>query len=142
MDRKEIICQLNTFPYPREAYWVVAGSAMVLYGIREESADIDLGCTVGMADQLEEDGYLYRRTEDGKRWFRYGDSVEIFEEWLRGSAELTEGFRAVTVEGLLAMKQELGREKDLRDIERIRAFLDRQKAARPLCAERGKEETV
>lgn len=127
MNRNEIIGRLNAFPFPREAYWVITGSAMVLYGIREETADLDLGCTAEMADRLEAEGYLYRRTEDGKRWFRYGDSIEIFEEWLRDSTLLLEGFRVVTLEGLLTMKRELGREKDLRDIESILAFLIQQK---------------
>ena len=123
MNRQEILDQLSAFPYDRGEYWVVAGAAMVIYGIREQAADIDLGCSKKMADQLEANGYLYRWTADGKRWFRSGGSIEIFEEWLRDSIVLIDGFQIVSLKGLVEMKRELGREKDLKDIELIRSFI-------------------
>ena len=123
MDRQEIIRQLKAFPYDPGEYWVITGSAMALYGIREQTHDIDLGCTAGMADALEKDGVPYRRTPDGKRKFRYGEDIEIFEEWLCGSLETVDGFQVISPDGLIAMKQALGREKDRRDIEMIRAYM-------------------
>ena len=33
MDKQEIIDKLKEFPYSRDEYWVITGSAMVLYGI-------------------------------------------------------------------------------------------------------------
>ena len=114
---------LRVFPYDPKEYWIVAGSAMVLYGIKEQTTDIDLGCSTKMADQLEADGCLYRLTADGKRWFKYGKSTEIFEDWLRDSVEMFEGFPVISIRGLMEIKQELGREKDIKDIELIKAFL-------------------
>ena len=93
MDKREILNCLSEFPYDRNEYWVITGGAMVLYDIREQTADIDLGCSERLADRLEADGCLFRRTEHGKRWFE--------------------------------MKQELGREKDKKDMELIQAFLNR-----------------
>ena len=78
MDRQEILNSLSAFPYDRNDYWVIAGGAMVLYGIREQTADIDLGCSNQLAARLEADGCLFRRMENGKRWFRYGKQIEIF----------------------------------------------------------------
>lgn len=43
MDRKGILSCLSEFPYDRNEYWVITGGAMVLYHIREQTADIDLG---------------------------------------------------------------------------------------------------
>ena len=122
MNRQEILDRLSVFPFDRGEYWIVAGAAMVVYGIREQTADIDLGCSVKMADQLEAEGCLYRKTADGKRWFRTGGSIEIFEAWGRDSVELIGSFQIVSLNGLIEMKQELGREKDLKDIELIRSF--------------------
>ncbi len=42
MDKAEIIKELEAFPYSREDYWVLTGSAMALYGIKEQTSDIDL----------------------------------------------------------------------------------------------------
>ena len=37
MDKQEILDQLRSFPYDRNGYWVIAGSAMVLWG--DQKAD-------------------------------------------------------------------------------------------------------
>ena len=126
MNKADILEQLDRFPYDRREYWVLTGAAMVLYGIRSQTADIDLGCTSQMADQLEAGGYLYQRTSDGKRWFRYGPSLEIFEDWIADSTVITDDFQLISLPGLLKIKQELGREKDLKDIALIRQFMDNQ----------------
>ena len=126
MNRQEILDRLSAFPYDRGEYWIVAGAAMVVRGFREQTADIDLGCSRKMADRLEADGRLYRRTADGKRWFRSGDSIEIFEDWLRDSVETVGGFQTVSLQGLIEMKRELGREKDLKDIKLIRSFMEQE----------------
>ena len=127
MNRLEILERLRAFPYDRDEYWVITGSAMVLYGIKEQAGDIDLGCSVKMADLLESDGYLYGRTKDGNRWFRVGESIEVFESWLCDSVMEIEGFQVISVNGLIEMKTKIGREKDMRDIGLIRSFLRGEK---------------
>ena len=123
MDKAGIKEILASFPCPRGDWWVAAGAAMVLYGIRERTHDIDLGCSKKLADRLEADGYLYRHTESGGRWFKYGEHIEIFEGWLKDTVTDVEGFPVVSPAGLLEMKRELGREKDLKDIRLIEGFL-------------------
>ena len=124
MDRENLLARLRALPYDKRDYWLLAGGAMVLYGLREETADLDLGCSSRLAARLEAEGRLYRRTDGGKRWFRCGDDLEIFEGWLRDRVVLREGIPVVSLKGLLEMKLAMGREKDLRDAERIRACLD------------------
>lgn len=80
-----------------------------------------------MADDLEADGFLFRRTDNGKRWFKYGMNLEIFEEWIMDTVETIDGFNVISMKGLIEMKQELGRDKDKKDIELITAFLNRQR---------------
>ena len=123
MKKEEILKALKSFPYDPEEYWLTAGAAMVMYGLRRETADIDLGCTSELADRLENDGFLHRRTEDGNRWFKVGDDIEVFENWVYDGTVFIEGCRVITPEGLIAAKEALGREKDLKDIELIRSYL-------------------
>ncbi len=127
MNRQEILDQLKAFPYDRNEYWVVTGSAMVIYGIREQVGDIDLGCSAEMADLLESDGYLIGRTKDGNRWFKVGKFIEIFESWLFDSVTEISGFQVISPSGLIEMKKRIGREKDFRDIELIESFLKAKK---------------
>ena len=126
MRKADIIAKLAVFPYAPENYWIITGGAMVLYGIREETRDIDLGCTAKLADQLEKDGYLYRVTPDGNRCFRIGEDIEVFENWLCGTVEQVDGSPVVSLQGLIEMKQQIGREKDLNDIRLIHKFLEEQ----------------
>lgn len=130
MNRNEIIGRLRAFPYLAGDYWVITGAAMVLYGIREETQDIDLGCTARAADRLEAEGFLFRKTPDGKRQFRLEGGIEVFEDWLAGSVELVEGIPVVSIPGLIEMKRRLGREKDLRDIALINEHLGRTTGAK------------
>ena len=127
MNRQEILDRLKAFPYDRNEYWIVAGSAMVIYGIREQTGDIDLGCSAKMADLLESDGVPFGRTKDGYRRFRAGEDIEIFEEWLYDSLLWFDGFQVISLKGLTEMKRNIGREKDLRDIETIEKFLNGKK---------------
>ena len=125
MNRAEIIARLNKFPYGPEGFWLITGAALVLYGVRQETEDIDMGCTTEIANKLEQDGYLYKIMDDGNRWFKFNDGIEIFENWLCGSIEFHEGIPIMSLQGLREMKQRLGREKDLRDIHLIDEFISK-----------------
>ena len=132
MDKTEIIEELNRFPYSKKDYWVLTGGAMVLYGIKEQTSDIDLGCSLKLADELERDGFFFRFTESGRRHFKYEDNIEIFENWIKDTVTLIENVPVVTIPGLIEMKRELGREKDSKDLDMIYDYL---KHADPGCPE-------
>ncbi len=127
MNKEDILRQLDTFPFDRTEYWLVTGAAMVLCGIKKETGDIDLGCSEKLADRLEEEGFLFRYTEDKKRCFRYGENIEIFENWMKGALVWCEGFQTVDADGLIEMKKELGREKDRKDIALIEEYVRNRK---------------
>ena len=126
MKKTDVTAKLKEFPYDTKEYWVIAGAALVLYGIREECSDIDLGCSSKMADRLEAEGYLYKTTSDGNRCFRIGNDIEVFENWLKDTITDVESIPVVTLTGLIEMKQELGREKDLNDIRLILAYMQHE----------------
>lgn len=128
MNRAEIIEKLRAFPYDPKQYWVITGGAMVLYGIREEATDIDLGCTSAMADRLEAEGFLHKITPDGNRWFKLGGDIEVFENWLNGTVDSASGIPVISLQGLLEMKRGLGRPKDRADVALIEDFLASNRA--------------
>ena len=125
MKREDILAKLDGFPYGMDGFWLITGAALVLFGVREETDDIDMGCTTEAADRLEADGYLYKVTDDDSRWFRIGDDIEVFENWRCGAVEWLDGCPVMSLQGTREMKRRLGREKDLRDIRLIDAFLAR-----------------
>lgn len=124
MNRQELIERLRALPFLPEDYWLVAGGAMVLYGLRDETRDIDLGCRRALADRLEAEGFPVQRTADGKRRFPISGDIELFEEWLYDRVTEVEGIPVISLRGLLLMKEALGRDKDLADLALIRARLE------------------
>ena len=129
MNREELLARLRALPWDPKEYWLITGGAMVLYGLRERTHDVDLGCTTALADALEAQGHPYQVTSDGNRWFKLGEELEVFENWLRGTVVQVEGVPVVSLRGLLEMKLALGREKDLRDAALIREALARGEEA-------------
>ncbi len=124
MTRADILERLRALDWPVEDYWLVAGGAMVLHGLRPETQDLDLGCTTARADALAAAGVPFRYMDDGSgRWFTVNEEVEVFENWLQDRLELVDGVPVVSLKGLREMKLALGREKDLKDIARIDASL-------------------
>ena len=123
MNRAELLARVKALPFPREDYWVITGGAMVLYGLREQTHDIDLGCTTRLADALEAQGAQVSIRKDGTRKLVLDGDVEIMENWLYDRIEEIDGVPVISLAGLTEMKRSLGREKDLRDIALIEAYL-------------------
>ena len=96
---------------------------MALYGLREQTNDIDLGCTTLLADALQRQGYPVTVLDGGSRRIAIGDDIEVYENWLYDQVILWESIPVISPEGLLQMKRFLGRPKDQDDIARIEAFL-------------------
>lgn len=119
LDKKQIIARLEELHLDDTKYWVITGGAMVLYGLREQTSDIDLGCTSDLADLLQQEGFPVERMPDGTRKIVVAEDVEIFENWLEDKVERFEGVPVISIRGLIEMKRALGREKDFRDIQLI-----------------------
>ena len=127
MNRTDIVQRLERLNFDRAGYWLVAGGAMVLYGLREETGDIDLGCGSELAGELERQGYPVTRMSDGTRKIQFEAGIELFENWLYDRVEYVEGIPVISLRGLLAMKRALGREKDQADIKRIEDFIQKRR---------------
>lgn len=123
MNKEEMLQKLHKLNFPKKEYWIVAGSAMLLYGLRQQTHDIDMGCTKALADELEKQGFLVSVQEDGRRSFLVDGDVEISEDWLFDTVTEVEGFPVISGKGLLEMKRYLGREKDQKDILVIEQYL-------------------
>lgn len=123
MTKLDIIERWKLLNYTPSEYWVVAGSAMVLHGLREATSDIDLGCTKVLADALESSGYKTTVLDDETRKISVAEDVEVFENWLFDEVVIIEGIPVISLKGLLEMKKQLGREKDIEDIKLIKEAL-------------------
>lgn len=122
LNKEDIICLLKEVTFDIDEYWVTSGAAMVLYGIKDVTQDIDLGCTSQMADKLQNEGYHIEILRDGSRKITFSNLIEIFENWVEDKIILHEGFPVVSIDGIIVMKEKLGRKKDIEDIILINKF--------------------
>ena len=124
MNRFELLNLLESLKFDSNEYWLITGAAMVFYGFRKETGDLDLGCTSKLADELEAKGYPAEIMPEGTRKICPAPDVEIFENWLYDQVEIIDSIPVISVKGLIAMKKSIGREKDLKDIQLIERYLD------------------
>lgn len=124
MNRFELLNLLESLKLDPNEYWLIAGAAMVFYGFRKETRDLDLGCTSKLADDLEAKGYPTEIMPDGTRKVCPAPDIEIFENWIYDQVEIIDGIPVISVSGLITMKKIIGREKDIKDIQLIESCLD------------------
>jgi hypothetical protein len=136
----DTIAKLKELNLPAGQYAVIGSGTLAVRGIRE-ARDLDIVAQPAVFEELK------RRGGWKRKWFFRGfltrrviqkDGVEIFsnyhykkfrpltEDIIQG-ADIIEGFPFISLEDYVAFKKELGREKDMRDIQPIEAYMAKQK---------------
>ena len=123
MNKDDLLRNLKASGLDLSRCWITAGGALVFYGLREETADIDMGCESSLADELQAAGCAVTFGESGRRRFHLEGNIDLSENWARGTVTLLEGAPVVSLEDVLALKRELGRPKDRWDIAAIEKVL-------------------
>ena len=125
LTREDIRCNLLASGLDLSRCWLTAGGALVFHGLRETTADIDMGCDASLADALEAAGYTVTRGEEGCRRFRLAGNIDISENWAQGIVTMMDDIPVVSLLDVLALKRQLGREKDRADIAAIEKALEK-----------------
>lgn len=118
---------------PIDSYIITYGAAMCIHGIMEYTRDIDLSISKEAFSTFISKGYKIENYLDDKYtpYIKFNNVIDLF---LDGTVLKTDiqyeidkiGFRIQTIQSLLNEKQASGREKDLKDVELIKAFLNKK----------------
>jgi hypothetical protein len=122
LNKEEILNKLKQLPLDPQQYCIMTGAALVIYGVRPQTADIDLGCTEAQFDELIKRGYEAGEKKGNLR-ILIEDTIEIYRNWLPEKIVYIEGLPLADILCIRDYKQSLGREKDLVDLELIEHFL-------------------
>ena len=128
MKAEDIRRRLAELALDANEYRINAGGAMVLYGLREETHDLDIWCTKKLGDALAQRCDV-QVLPDGTRRFVPAPDVEIYENMLPGETVFLNGIPVSPLEDVLALKRQLNREKDRRDIAVLEAAIAARRAA-------------
>lgn len=119
MNKEIIISKIQELDFDVNEYWVIAGAALVLHGLRAETADIDIACTKRLFCELLLQGYNVEKNELGYRKISLKKDIEIFEEWNVDGVIFIDEISTANLKGLKEMKIKMGREKDMQDLRLI-----------------------
>ena len=110
MNKTDLIAKVKSLPYHCV---VVGGGAVVMYGLRDETSDLDIQVRL-------EDFYEIPGERRGDLWKTDGDlDIQVTDY---PSVEI-EGISVMTLESLLEMKMRMNRPKDQEDIRKIKALM-------------------
>lgn len=125
LDKNQILDKLKNLNFPKSQYCVMTGAALVLHGIKPETADIDIGCTSTLFKELLNKGFEIKHKKPFEAII-IDDCIEIYENWAPEKTEIVEGIPVADIKSIRKYKEELGRHKDLKDIELIDKFLEQK----------------
>ena len=128
MKAEDIRRRLAELALDTNEYRINAGGAMVLPGLREATHDLDIWCTKKLGDTLAQRCDV-QVLPDGTRRFVPAPDVEIYENMLPGETVFLNGIPVAPLEDVLALKRQLNREKDRRDIAVLEAAIAARRAA-------------
>lgn len=109
-----------------EDFWVIMGAALVLYGVKDQTNDIDIGCSAKTFKKLLQKGYQLKATNSNKRKIELKDKISIYEEWKTDKINYIEDIPVADLYSIRTDKARLSREKDLYDIKLIDRYLNEE----------------
>ena len=137
LEKGDIIQIVENFDFPRDHYWVTAGAALVLHGVKHSTSDIDIGCTSALFEALIKRGHPTKQMSDGTRTIELAH-VELLEEWRVDQIVYLRTIPVASLDDIIRQKRELGRAKDQADILLIERFQREQSSSirrrKPQCA--------
>lgn len=128
--KEEIIKSVLALSFRPQDYCVITGTALVMHGVKAETKDIDMSCSKEAFQSLLDQGYPVKQG-DFARKVVYSEDIEIFEDWHRGAITSIDGVSVASLESVIQMKKQLGREKDQLDIARIEGYLRNESKGTP-----------
>lgn len=127
INKEQIEALLNKYLLNKNEFIVLSGSALVLYGIKDETHDIDVSVSKEYFEFLLETYKCEIEKYDVKNnvYVYYIDNVINFStNYYDVDYNVINGFKIQTIESILELKESLNREKDKKDIVKIKRYLN------------------
>ncbi len=108
---------------PVGSYCVLAGGAMLFYGLRNETRDVDLHVNEQAFEILMQTQKLVLMDEE-RRHYAIGEDIELYVMPSESIVyEVRDGVCVQTAREILTLKQRLNRDKDVQDIAALLAYI-------------------
>lgn len=122
MNRREFIEALEKLDLPKEQFVILSGGSLLMRGLREQTADLDLSASKQLAAALD----LYQCPRDAQGLYTPFENVQMKDDMERFHFDVIDGYQCETLEDILEQKRRWNRPKDQKDIAAIEAYLKAQ----------------
>lgn len=125
INREKILEILKQYHFDSDKYMVISGAAMVLYGIKEYTNDIDIAVTKEYYDYLLEkyDCRFDCYDSNGNKCYYIDNFINFGLKYYSNNKDYVEKIPVQNIFEILKLKKELNREKDIIDIEKINKYM-------------------
>ena len=122
MDKLAYVSYLKHLDLPKSDFIILSGGSLLLRGLRERTADLDLCATKKLAKQLK----LDQTPTDEHGYHIPFDCCQMMDDFEKFEFDIVDDFQCETLESILAFKRRSNRPKDQVDIANIEAALNKQ----------------
>lgn len=119
MNKQEFIEKLEKLDLPRSEFLILSGGSLLLRGLRETTADMDICVSEELAKTLD----LANCPKDKDGCFVPFEDVQMKADMAGRDYDIVNGYKCQTLEDILAKKREWDRPKDRKDIAVIEQYL-------------------
>ena len=119
MNKKEYLAELKKLNLPKTEYIILSGGSLLLRGLRETTADLDLCVTKKLAKQIN----LYNAPKDEHGFYAPYENCQMILAFNQIEFDIVDGYQCESLKSILAFKKKANRPKYLKDIQNIENYL-------------------
>lgn len=124
MNSNDVLKVIDSLKLDYNDYCIISGGALVLYGIRDLTEDVDIFINKHGFDMLSKKYDIISKEDKYKDLFGIGDNIELLlREFDKTTVYNFNGYPLLKIKEILKWKIDNCREKDLKDIELIKDYL-------------------
>jgi len=123
MNKGEYLRKLDELRLDKAKYCILSGGAMVMHGLKERTADIDIKVRPDYFEELKT-RFSFKKSPKYDYLWELGEDVEIaVQDYDEKDVEMVDGYPVIRLELELEWKMQHNRPKDQESIRILKAYL-------------------
>ena len=124
MNKNELLNLADSLELPKNEYCILSGGSLLMYGLREQTNDLDIDITHKGFDLIKSK-FCPILMDDSTKRYKLTENIECFlVQNLESDIDFVDGYPCQSLPSVLKFKQKLNREKDQKDIIAIKKYLN------------------
>lgn len=129
MIKEDILNMLKELNFPKDEFYIVGGSSLVMRGIREIAGDLDLCISTELFNNIKEKYELTDEKRNECGFYKINDELEVVvNEKYEFDMEEGELYNLENINTILNFKLKRNAPKDQKDIENIKKYIEGKKS--------------